>query len=72
MKTYTIHAQDRNSGWRVPLRRANETKDEVMQAGCHVSIWSAICDVVITQGSRHIATFRNGNMTHLNGKECKA
>lgn len=68
--TYTISVQDEN-GYRVPLRRAKATKDEAMLAAWKFSQQATLCDVVATCGSKHVATYRNGNMTAYNGKERK-
>lgn len=72
MKTYTISAKERNGSHVIPLRRAKETKDNAILAGHHFSQRATLCDVVLTQGSKHVATYRDGNITHLNGKEHNA
>ena len=70
--TYTISAQARDGEFqRVALRRAKETKDNAMQAAWHLSTRATLCDVVVTRGSKHVATYREGNLTHYNGKEQK-
>lgn len=71
MKTYTISAKERNGGHVIPLRRAKETRDNAILAGHHFSLQATLCDVVLTQGSKHVATYRNGKITHLDGKEHK-
>jgi len=72
MKTYTISTQERGGECaRVPLRRAKGTKDQAMRAAWNCSLWGSLCDISLTQGSKHVATYRNGKMTHLDGKECK-
>lgn len=72
MKTYTISAKDRKGGHVIPLRRAKETKDNAMQAAWRFSQTTTLCDVALTQGSKHVAAYRDGVITHLNGKEHKA
>lgn len=73
MRNYTIWAQERGGEFaRVPLKRAKETKDNAMMAGHHFSLHATLCDVVITQGSKHVATYRDGKITQLNGKEHEA
>ena len=73
MKIYTISAQERGGKFaRVPLRRAKETKDNCMQAAWRFSQTTTLCDVALTQGSKHVAAYRDGVITHLNGKEHKA
>ena len=72
MNTYTISAQERGGNFsRIPLRRAKETKDNAMLAAWRFSQTTTLCDVVLTQGSKHVATYRNGVITALNGKEHK-
>lgn len=72
MKTYTISAKERNGGHVIPLRRAKCAKDDAMRAAWNCSLWGSLCDISMTQGSKHVVTYRNGNITHLNGKEHKA
>lgn len=73
MKTYTISAQERGGNFaRIPLRREKCAKDDAMRAAWNCSLWGGLCDVVLTQGSKHVVTYRDGNITHLNGKEHKA
>ena len=71
MKTYTISAKERNARNTIPLRRAKETRDNVLLAVHNFSRRATLCDVVITQGSKHVVTYRDGNVTHLNGEEHK-
>ncbi len=72
MKTYTISAQERGGECaQVPMRRGKATKDHAMQSAWLFSQTTTLCDVVLTQGSKHVATYRNGKMTHLDGKEHK-
>ena len=72
MKTYTISAQERGGEFaRVPLRRVRETKDNAMQIAWTFSKKAYLCDAVLTLGSKHVLTYRNGVITHLNGKEHK-
>lgn len=68
--TYTISAQD-ESGHRIPLRRAKSTKYDAMKAAWNFSASGVVCDVVVTRGSKHVATYRRGVATVWNGKECK-
>jgi hypothetical protein len=72
MKTYTISATVPDGLFRVPLNRAKETKDNAMQAARNFSNHATLCDVVLTCGSKHVVTYRNGRITKLNGKEHKA
>ena len=73
MKTYTISAKERGGNFaRIPLKRAKETKDNAMQAAWRFSQTTTLCDVALTQGSKHIVTYRNGVITELTGKEHKA
>lgn len=70
--TYTISAQAMGGEFeRVPLRRVKETKDNVMQAAWLFSQRATLCDVVVTRGSKHVATYRDGKLTNYNGKEHK-
>ena len=72
MKTYTISTQERGGECaRIPLRRAKEKRYDAMQAAWLFSQRATLCDVVLTQGSKHVATYRNGKITHLNGEEHK-
>ena len=71
MKTYTISAKERNGGNVTPLRREKCAKDDAMRAAWNCSLWGSLCDISLTQGSKHVATYRDGKITHLNGKECK-
>ena len=68
--TFTISAQDEN-GYRIPLKRAKATRDDAMKAAWHFSASGVVCDVVVTQGKKHVATYRKGNAIMWNGKECK-
>lgn len=70
MTTYTISSQD-ESGHRIPLRQVKATREEVLKATCNFSARAALCDVVVTRGSKHVATYRRGVATVWNGKECK-
>ena len=72
MKTYTISAKERNGCHVIPLRRAKEKRYDAMQAAWLLSQRAALCDVIVAQGSKHVATYRDGKITHLNGKEHKA
>ena len=71
MKTYTISAKERNGCHVIPLRREKCAKDDAMRAAWNCSLWGSLCDISLTQGSKHVATYRDGKITHLNGKECK-
>lgn len=71
--TYTISAQARGGEFeRVPLRRAKATKDDAMKAAWFFSQQATLCDVVVTCGSKHVATYRDGNLIDYNGKEHKS
>lgn len=67
---YTISAQDEN-GYRIPLKRSKETKEQVLFAAWKFSQNATLCDVVVKQGSKHLATYRRGVVTVWNGKEQK-
>lgn len=70
--TYTISVQARDGEFqRVPLKRAKATKDEAMKAAWNFSQYGILCDVVVTRGSKHVATYRDQKLTHYNGKEQK-
>lgn len=70
--TYTISAQAMGGEFeRVPLRRAKATKDDAMKAAWLFSQQATLCDVVVTRGSKHVATYRDGKLTNYNGKEHK-
>lgn len=73
MKTYTLYAQKRNAfpDW-VPLKRWRDTKDNAMETTWQFSKKADLCDAVLTLGSKHVVTYRNGVITALNGKEHKA
>lgn len=69
---YTISSQERTGELhRIPLRRGKDTKENAMWAAWHLSTRASLCDVVLTQGSKHLATYRDGNITALNGKKHK-
>lgn len=71
--TYTISVQARDGELhRVPLKRAKATKDDAMFRAWESSQCLTLCDVVVTQGKKHVATYRDGNTTHYNGKEHKS
>ena len=72
MKTYTISVKERNGFHVIPLMRAKETKDNAMEAAWQFSKIADLCDVVLTLGSKHVVTYRDGVITALNGKEHKA
>lgn len=72
MKTCTISAKERNGCLVIPLRREKCAKDDAMEAAWLFSKKADLCDAVLTQGSKHVATYRDGKITHLNGKEHKA
>ena len=73
MKTYTLYAQKRGADqdW-VPLKRWRDAKDNAMEAAWQFSQKADLCDAVLTQGSKHVVTYRDGRITHLNGKEHEA
>lgn len=56
----------------MPLKRAKATKDDAMFRAWESSQCLTLCDVVVTQGKKHVATYRDGNTTHYNGKEHKS
>lgn len=68
--TFTISAEDEN-GYRIPLKRGKARKDDAMRAAWTLSQSGALCDVVVTCGSKHVATYRDGSLTHYSGKEHK-
>jgi len=72
MKTYTISAKDRKGGHVIPLRRAKADKEDARLSARMLSERATLCDVVLTQGSKHVATYRDGEITHLTGKEHEA
>ena len=72
MNTYTISAKERNGCHVIPLRREKETKEGAVLAAWRFSQTTTLCDVALTQGSKHVAAYRDGVITHLNGKEHKA
>lgn len=72
MKTYTISAQERKGSNVIPLKRLKTTKDNATFSAWQFSNTAGLCDAVVTQGSKHVATYRDGKITHLNGKEHKA
>lgn len=73
MKTYTISAQERGGNLsRVPIKREKGTNENAMRGAWIVSTHAPLCDIVLTQGSMHVVTYRNGVITALNGKEHKA
>ena len=69
VNTYTISVQHRIE-YRavVPMKRFRSTKDAAMMHAYAFSQKAALCDVVITRGSKHIVTYRDGQITELNGK----
>ena len=70
--TYTISAQAMGGEFeRVPLRSVKETKDNVMQAAWLFSQQATLCDVIVTCGKKHVVTYRDGQLTHHNGKKHK-
>ena len=71
MKTYTISAQERKGSNVIPLKRFKTTEDNAMFAAWQFSNTAGLCDVVVALGSKHVATYRDGKITHLNGKEHK-
>ena len=68
MKTYTISAQERKGSNVIPLKRVKTTEDNAMFSAWQFSKKADLCDAVLTQGSKHVVTYRNGVITHLNGK----
>ena len=68
MSRYTISVMDEN-GYSIPLKRAKDTRDNFMQAAWNFSQHATLCDVVVTCGSKHVVTYRDGKTTRLNGKE---
>ena len=70
--TYTISVQAREGEFqRVALKRRKTTKDEAMKAAWNFSHCVTLCDVVVTCGSKHVATYKEGVLTVWNGKEHK-
>lgn len=69
MKTYTLWAQERAGEFaRVPVRRAKETRENAILAAHRVSARATLCDLILTCGRSHVATFRNGKMTAQDGR----
>ena len=70
--TYTISVQARDGEFqRVALKRRKTTKDEAMKAAWEFSKTVTLCDVVVTCGSKHVVTYKEGFLTVWNGKEQK-
>ena len=69
--TYTISAKQRNGTSVIPLRRYKVTIDDAMMSACNFSLVAILCDVVVLCGTKHIATYRGGKITHHKGKEAK-
>ena len=70
--TYTISVQAMGGEFeRVPLQRYKITKDDALNAAWLFSQRATLCDVVVTCGLKHVATYRDGELTHYNGKEHK-
>lgn len=73
MKTYTLWAQERDGELaRVPFKRAIEPRGNAMEGALRTSAKATLCDLILTCGRAHVATFRNGQITALDGKEYKA
>ena len=69
MNTYTISVQHRDQHRAVvPMKRFKSTKDDAMMYAYAFSQKAALCDVVLTRGSKRVVTYRNGEITELNGK----
>lgn len=69
--TYTISVKERNGSQVIPLKKFEATEDEAMHATWAFSFAAALCDVVVTCGKKHVATYRCGHMTQYKGKEHK-
>lgn len=70
--TFTISVQERDGELkRVPLKRLKTTKDDAMRLAWDFSQYWILSDVVVTRGSKHVATYRGAKLTHYNGKEHK-
>ena len=50
------------------MKRFRSTKDDAMMYAYAFSQKAALCDAVLTRGSKHIVTYRDGQITELNGK----
>lgn len=69
MNTYTISVQHQVEHCAVvPMKRFKSTKDDAMMCAYAFSQKAALCDVVLTRGSKRVVTYRNGEITELNGK----
>lgn len=69
--TYTISAQDRKGSHAVPLAQRNVARFAACKAAWLFSQQATLCDVVVTRGKKHIATYRQGYLTHYEGKDHK-
>jgi len=69
VNTYTISVQHQIEHRAVvPMKRFRSTKDDAMMYAYAFSQKTALCDAVLTRGSKHVATYRDGEITELNGK----
>ena len=69
VNTYTISVQHRIEHRAVvPMKRFRSTKDDAMMYAYAFSQKAVLCDVVLARGSRHIVTYRDGEIAELNGK----
>jgi hypothetical protein len=50
------------------MKRFRSTKDDAMMYAYAFSQKAVLCDVVLARGSRHIVTYRDGEIAELNGK----
>ena len=69
--TYTISVKERCGSNVIPLTRGKVAIDVACKSAWLFSQQATLCDVVVTCGKKHVATYRDGNITHYNGKEQK-
>lgn len=67
--TYTISVQQRDGDLHhVPLKSADVHRHDAMRVAWRFSHDVELCDVVVTKGKKHVATYRSGKMIEYLGK----
>lgn len=66
---HTISVQQRDGDFhRVALKTKDVHKHDAMKAAWRFSYDVELCDVVVTKGKKHVATYRRGKMIEYLGK----
>jgi hypothetical protein len=67
---HTISVLQRGGEYhRVAMMNRDVSQNDAMKAACRFSHDVELCDVVVSKGRKHVATYRNGEMIAYMGQE---